>query len=151
MGGLSGEDGGLLPRLYLGLPHEKMHRESVFSMLYALSVFVVLPCALVAGWAVYIAGDKQISPTGTSSFVGFSLATASALLALGTFVYGIATGGFRHYDPRLLTIYAVGCLLSLSGVISGIAGVWRSNPLRWLAPFCALGTLVFWVVSMSLE
>ena len=119
--------------------------------LYGSFVFIVLPFALIAGWARYAVGHKESSTVAAYSLIGFSLATVSALLALGAFIYGMATGGFRHYDPRLMRIYALGCLLSLAAVIMGIAGVRRPHPLRWLSPFCALGTLLFWFISMSLE
>jgi hypothetical protein len=51
---------------------------------------------------------------------------------------------FAYYDPLLLRIFRWGGLLSLSGMAFEIRGTWRPNPLRWYAPGCALGMLLFW-------
>lgn len=81
------------------------------------------------------------------SLIGFALATASGLLAVSSVVWAHAIGGFPYYDPRLLRMYRWGGLLSLSGLVLGIAGAWRPGPVRWLAPVCSLGTALFWFAS----
>lgn len=81
------------------------------------------------------------------SLVGFALATASSLLAASSMSYAHAIGGFPFYDPLLLRIYGWGALLSLSGTVFAFIGVWRPGPLRWHAPACAVGTLLFWFAA----
>jgi hypothetical protein len=56
-------------------------------------------------------------------------------------------GGFPFYDPRLLKIYVCGLLLSLAGILCAIGGVWRAGPVRWHAPACAVGMLLFWFMA----
>jgi hypothetical protein len=73
--------------------------------------------------------------------------TASGLLATSSVLYAHAIGGFPFYDPLLLRIYRWGALLSLSGTVFAFIGVWRPGPLRWHAPACAVGTLLFWFAA----
>lgn len=112
---------------------------------YVVVFYVGIPVAVVVGW-VRFARMKTPPRTLFSplSLIGFSLATLSALLAFGSLIYARAIGGFPFYDPRLLRIYRWGFLLSLGGVLTGAAGCWRRSPLRWYAPTCALGMLIFW-------
>jgi sulfite exporter TauE/SafE len=110
-----------------------------------------LPCALIWDWFRFYQGDKGKSAGQILSLLGFSLATLSSLLTVGTHVYALFIGGFPFYDPRLLRIYAWGALLSFAGVLTGIAGLWRSHPVRWLAPICSAGMFFFWLLSASAE
>jgi sulfite exporter TauE/SafE len=125
--------------------------ETVIVILYAALVYAVLPCGLIWGWVRWSRAERRWSFTSVLSFAGFGLATASALLAIGALLYGKSIGGWPYYDPRLMRIYAWGALLSLSGIILGIGGVWRRNPLRWHAVACALGTLIFWFGAAGTE
>jgi len=61
------------------------------------------------------------------------------------------THGFGWYDPLLLRGMLVGLLLSLGGILFGLGGVWRPNPLRWHAPISAVATLAFWLLTASME
>ena len=91
-------------------------------------------------------------PAVTSlSLAGFVLGSASALLAIGTILYAITTGGFRFYDPTLLKVYRAGLLLALGGLVFALVGVWNRNPLRWHAPALSLGMLVIWLIWVSGE
>jgi hypothetical protein len=83
--------------------------------------------------------------------IGFSLATASALLAISSVIYSKMIGGYPYYDPRLLKIYACGLLLSLAGILFAIGGVWRAGPVRWHAPACGLAMLFFWAMLANSE
>ena len=85
------------------------------------------------------------------SLIGFALATISALLAISTAIYAKAIGGFQFYDPTLLRIYRYGALLSLSGMVFSIAGLWKPSVLRWHAPVCSVGTLMYWFMLASTE
>jgi hypothetical protein len=55
--------------------------------------------------------------------------------------------GFRITIRVWLRFYRWGGLLSLSGLVFGVAGVWRPGQVRWLAPVCSSGTLLFWFAS----
>jgi hypothetical protein len=85
------------------------------------------------------------------SFAGFTLSTASALLAVASAIYGHFIGGFPYYDPRLLKIYFWGLIVSLAALLLGLTGVWRPSALRWHALICAFGTLVYWFAMIETE
>jgi hypothetical protein len=82
---------------------------------------------------------------------GFTLGTASALLAAGSILYAGATGGFPYYAPALLRIYKIGILLSLGGIAFGLGGIWKGNALRWHAAALPFGMLLLWVLWASGE
>jgi len=120
---------------------------------FAIATTILVPVLLMWGWVRW-AKDKDKNPpsrSSTFSLLGFSLATASAALALATHLYARYVHNFALHDPALPKIYAVGCLLSVAGIAFAVAGSGRSNPVRWLAPLCAFGTLIFWLLAMSTE
>src|SRR5215472_5519914 len=82
-----------------------------------ISVIAGVPTMLAWGWARWARRKPRLTPSAALSIAGFSLATASALLAIAAAVYAQAIGGFPYYDPRLLRIYRWGALLSLSASI----------------------------------
>jgi len=118
-------------------------------------IVLVVWISIIAGILVTLAWGcgrwaKRKQPRTLSaalSVAGFSLATASALLAITSMLYAQAIGGFSFYDPRLLRIYRWGALLSFVGTVVALGGLWRPNLLRWHALVSALGTLVFWVLA----
>jgi hypothetical protein len=81
------------------------------------------------------------------SLVGFTFATASVGLAISSGIYAHEIGGFPFYDPLLMQIFRTGFLLSVTGILFSVIGAWRPNPFRWHAGVCAIGTLVFWLMS----
>ena len=119
----------------------------------AVATTLVIPALLLWGWIRWAnrPQDTPLSRSDVFSLVGFSLATASAGLAFGTHLYARFVHSFAPYDPWLLRIYACGCLLSVVGIVFSVAGTGRANPVRWLAPICAIGTLLFWLLAMSSE
>jgi hypothetical protein len=119
--------------------------------LLAITVTLLVPILLVWGWLRWSNDENPRSRSSTFSLVGFVLATASAGLALGTHLYAVFVRGFRAADPTLLKIYACGSLLSVVGIGFSFAGSGKPNPVRWLAPMCAIGTLVFWLLAMGSE
>jgi hypothetical protein len=118
--------------------------EEIILSVFALAVYIVLPAAIVAGWIRWVRHRAAETPISLLSLLAFGLATCSGLLALISITYAHAIGGFPYYDPRLLRFYKWGGMLSDAGVVLGIIGCWRRNPLRWYAPLCALGMSAFW-------
>jgi len=128
--------------------------ESLFGqILLALFAGVVMsvPPLLVWGWVRWVKSAHQKTVFSILSLIGFSLANASAILAVGSALYAHAIGGFPFYDPLLLTICRWGAGISLAGTMFGSWGAWRPSPLRWHAPICGVGTLVFWLIAASTE
>ena len=117
----------------------------VLIILIALGYFAA-PVTLIWGWVRWVRHPRLKTIPSILSLIGFSLATASAVLAVSLAAYAQAIHGFPFYDPRLLRIIRCGCLLSVGGILFGISGVWRPSSLRWHAPVCALGTLAFWII-----
>jgi hypothetical protein len=113
--------------------------------------FIGAPTLLVWGWLRWMQRPKQRTLCPNLSLAGFLFATASALLAVTSVMYSFGVGGFRYYDPRLLKIFRWGILLSLTGILFGISGVWRPSSLRWHAPASAVVTLIFWIMAVSME
>jgi len=109
------------------------------------------PTVLIWGWIRWVKRPKPRTLLPVLSLIGFVLATGSALLAIGSAAYALVIHGFQFYDPRLMRIYACGSLLSLGGIVLGIAGVWRPSSLRWHAPASGLCMLAFWIMAMAGE
>jgi hypothetical protein len=125
--------------------------QTLLLILFVAGIYVALPVAIVWGCVKWAKRTSRPTVFSTLSLIGFSLATASALLALSSLVYAQAIHGFPFYDRRLLRTYASGGLLSLSGMAFGLSGVWRPSPLRWFAPICAAGMLLFWFAMAVAE
>ncbi len=112
--------------------------------------YLVTPVALIWGWTRWTRQRKQRTVPAILSLIGFLFATASAVVAASSVAYA-QVHHFPYYDPLLLRIFRWGVLLSLVGVLFGIGGVWRPDPLRWHAPICGLGMFAFWFVAASGE
>jgi len=110
-----------------------------------------IPLLLIWGWIRWSKDRNPRTIPTTLSLVGFTLSSSSALLALLTALYARFIRSFPFYDPTLMKIYGYGSLLSVAGLLFGIAGVWRRGPLRWLAPACSIGMLAFWIIAMTGE
>ncbi len=130
-----------------------MHRVTDLTLLvfFAIGIYLAVPAAMIAGWVRWIRGSQPQTLSSVLSLIGFTLATASGLLAISSVLYAQTIGGFPYYDPSLLRIYRWGVLLSLAAIVFAIVGAWRPSPLRWYAPACAVGMLVFWFMSASGE
>lgn len=124
-----------------------MSVQVVFAILIALS-YIVSPIMLIWGWARWAGQPKSGTVASILSLVGFSFATASAALAVSSVAYA---HHFGFYDPLLLRIFRWGLLLSLTGILSSIGGVWRQSSLRWHALISGIGTLAFWVLAAEGE
>jgi hypothetical protein len=112
--------------------------------------FVLGPIMLVWGWVRWVQRPRLRTVPSTLSLWGFIMASTSAVLAISAIAYAqIRT--FAYYDPLLMKIMAGGVLLSLAGLVFGLTGIWRANPLRWHAPISAVAMLAFWVLAASME
>jgi hypothetical protein len=124
---------------------DRVARDALLVM-YVAGACIGLPASLIWGWVRWARGQRHQTVV-TLSVVGFTLTTAAAVLALSSAVYAQEIGGFPFHDPRLIGIYRWGGLLSFCGIAFGIGAAWRPGPLRWHAPFCAAGMLMFWVLA----
>jgi hypothetical protein len=121
--------------------------EQVAVIAFAIAVYAVLPAAIIFGWIRWVRRRVQETWLSRFSLLAFSLATVSGVLAVISVIYAHAIGGFPYYDPRLLRFYRWGGVLADAGLLLGIIGCFRRNPLRWYAPLCALGMSVFWAAA----
>ena len=122
---------------------------TLLEMFWVITMFAV-PVLTVWGWVRWTRSTQPRTFSSTASLIAFCFSTASAALAFVTWVLAL-TKGFRFYDPLLLTIYGFGLVLSLIAFLFSLAGVWRPNLLRWHAPLCAMGTLLFWFIAVEAE
>ena len=120
-----------------------------FLVLVVLS-YLVAPVALIWGWIRWVRLPKKWTLTAILSLIGFGWVTASAILAVSAAAYA-QMHYFPFYDPLLMRIFRWGFLLSLAGLVFGLGGVWRTNPLRWHALAGAVGTLAFWAIAAAGE
>jgi hypothetical protein len=118
---------------------------------FRIAIYFGLPLMTVWGWTRWAVDSEKRSKAAVLSLVGFAFGTSSLLLAIGSVAYALAIRGFAYYDPVLLRIYSIGTLLSLSGLLFSLCGVWRRNPVRWYAPLCSVGMLLFWFSSAMTE
>src|SRR5258708_15644353 len=123
----------------------------VLGILFVISTYMLLPAAIIWGWIRWIRYEKARSVISYFAAIGFAFATASGLLAVSAIIFAHHIRGFPFYDPRLLKIYRWGALLSLTGITFAAGGAWKPSPLRWLAPACTLGTLLFWLGAAAGE
>jgi len=109
-----------------------------------LGIMAVGPISMIWGWLDWAIKPAQPGRLKFLSLAGFTLGSASVLLAAGSLAYSHSIGGFPFYDPLLMRIYATGSSLSLLALLFGIAGVWRKHLLRWRAVLIAACTLFMW-------
>jgi len=121
--------------------------EQVLVMMFVLCTDIVLPAAIIYGWVRWAKSKATIAGLSVLSLVAFVLATSSALLAFGALLYAHLMRSFPFHDPTLMQIYRWGFLSSLGGFVLGFIGCWRRSALRWYAPVCSLGVVVFWIAA----
>ena len=119
--------------------------------LFVVAITLTIPVLLLWGWLRLSQQHAPRSRSATFSLLGFSLATASAGVAIGTHLYARFVSSFPAHDPTLTKIYLCGCFLSLAGIVFAVAGSGAPGAVRWLAPVCAFGTFVFWLLAMSTQ
>ncbi len=115
----------------------------------ALIIYVALPAAFAWGWVAWLRTPHARNVSSRFCLLCHSLATASVLLAYGTLIYAHWVRPFPYGDSNLTTIARIGVLLPLLALVSAAKGLSKSDfprPLGWLAPICALGALMLWIV-----
>jgi hypothetical protein len=117
--------------------------EEIVLVIFVIAVYVALPAGIIAGWIRWLRRRAPETRFSFLSLLAFGLATCSGLLALISLIYAHAIGGFPYYDPRLLRFYRWGSILADVGLVLGIIGCWRRNPLRWYAPSVLWACLSF--------
>ncbi len=125
----------------------KRAAEYVLVMVLVLCTDIVLPAAIIYGWVRWAKSKATANRLSVLSLVAFALATSSALLAFGALLYAHLVRSFPFHDTTLMRIYRWGFLSSLSGFLLGIVGCWWRSTLRWYAPVCSLGVVVFWIAA----
>lgn len=120
---------------------------SIVSAVVITALYGGVPGVMIWGWVRWIRRKQPGTIWSVLSLLGLAFATVSALVAAGSILYAHSIGGFPYYDPRLMRIFRWGGLLSLAALVFAIAGVWKSNPVRWHALGCAVATLFFWFAS----
>lgn len=124
--------------------------EIIIGVLAVLS-YLVAPLTLVWGWVRWTRQSKQRNVLAILSLLGFSLASGSALLAGGAIAYAQLIRGFGFYDPQLMRIMGIGIVLSLGGLVFGLSGIWKENPLSWHAPVLSVSSLAFWLLEAAMQ
>jgi hypothetical protein len=120
--------------------------EHIYPIPFYIGLFIVLPAAMISGWAQWAKQKSPRTSPSVLSLIGFALACLSGLLMIsaGLIISGIVF--FQDYDP-LLKLVAWGGLLSILGFAFAIAGAWRRSPLPWYALSCSL--LVFLLSAIA--
>jgi hypothetical protein len=113
-------------------------------VLFFIVIYLGTPTTMILGWRRWWKAKPRTAMLPVLSLIGLLFGSASLLLAVSSVFYSTMIGGFPYYDPLLLKIYRWGFLLSLSGIIFALAGIWKPSPSRWFAPACSVGMLVFW-------
>jgi hypothetical protein len=121
------------------------------SWILVIAVCVSLPAFLIAGWRKWMRHAPQRGIPAACALVGFILGSMSALIAVCSSLYASVRGGFAYYDPALLTIYRIGFLLALGGLISALGGLWKPNALRWYSPAVCIAMIMLWCIWMAGE
>lgn len=111
------------------------------------TLMLATPILLVGGWVRWSKSPDSRYGRAGLAFVGFSLATASAVLAIIAWIVAVVRPlPFSH--PLSLLTYLSALLLSIVGIGTAVAGISEPGPLRWIAPMCVAGTAAFWFMFL---
>ena len=124
--------------------------ERFFSAIF-IGICVGVPLLLLVGWTRWARGEKPDTFVAFMALTSLSLATASALLAMGTTLVAFTIGGLPYHTGFLILIEACGGFLSLLGALFGIGGVWKPSSVRWDGLIGSIGTLLFWLAQLAGE
>lgn len=120
----------------------------IFFATLVIFAYGVAPVMLFWGWVRWTMNRPRTWTVPSSlSFAGFVCASASAVLALC-----IIANGANWYEcspGAIAYCLMIGAALSALGLVIAVGGLWRSSPLRWHAPICAVATLAFWLIATT--
>lgn len=118
----------------------------VADRLFVVFVLGGLVAWVAWGWRSWIRRrPEQLSVEMKCSLAGFTLASVSAVLEIGSGTYAQFKNGFPFEDPALLRIYRRGFVLAFFGLLTGLFGIAKKTPLRWKAPALSTVLLLLWV------
>src|SRR5207248_3678744 len=115
-------------------------------------LFPGLPTLILAWalWRWFRSAPRIVEPAWRSyvAIGAIGCAGVSSTLWLISLLWARVTGGFRYYDPVLLSFYQWGCLTGLIGFLISFIG---KGKLRW--PACGLSSLMvfLWLMAASTE
>ena len=118
---------------------------AILAFTLTLGWYIIVPAALILGWVRWVKGAQAPRAASLLSLAGFSLVTASGVLA----VYSHFAGGFSGNDWWMLAVYGCGALSSVLGLALALCGAFRASALRWRAPSCAIATFLFWLAGFG--
>jgi hypothetical protein len=110
-------------------------------------VCIAIAFVLVSGWFDWARQPRRRDAFSLLALMGYSLATASLLIAVGSLVYARRIGGFAQDHPLWIRLIRLGLALSFGGLIFAFVGLWRRSALRCYALALSLGTLFFWCAA----
>jgi hypothetical protein len=105
---------------------------------------------VIWGYASWWRNDRHSSVAILCSFAGFTLASLSALVEIGSGVYA-QFHTFRFYDPVLMKIYRLGFLTAALGLVVSVGGLASKSALRWKAPALSTVMLLLWLWHAASE
>ena len=123
----------------------------VAEFIITTAILFGVPALFIWGWIRWFTSEKPNTLLSYLSFAGFTFASISVSVFVGTIIYGSISGGFQPYAPGLLRMFRVGTLLSLTALALGVVGTFKPSAVRWHAPLCGLGTLLFWIFAAASE
>lgn len=117
--------------------------------LVAVVTYLLGPIFLVWGWLSWVKQrPKSWTRSSVLSFVGFCVASLSAVFAVWTILYA-ASGRFESNYPFFFRTLRRGVILATLALVCGFAGMWRKHPLRWQAPAASICDIAFWLLAST--
>jgi hypothetical protein len=116
----------------------------VGDLIFVIAVLGGLAAWVRWGWLQWVRFPRGTSFLGWLSVSGFSLATLSALLQIGSGVYAQFVD-VAFNDSKFLRIYFIGFWLAALGLILSVCGSLGDGPLRFKGPSLSAVLVVLWI------
>lgn len=113
-------------------------------------IYIGLPTMTAWGWLRWSNQRDYKDFCPFVSLLAFACATLSGLFALISIAY-VQGAHLTFYDVRWARLLRIGLLVSASGILLSLIGIWRRSSLRWHAPLCSFGTLFLWVILAAMD
>lgn len=123
----------------------------LYDGLIFLLTFVVWPIAVAFGWVRVIQTGWPKALLPRLSFVAHVIATISLVTAIILLVLLHASNNFDDSSPIAMTMFLWLFRGSIAALVLGIAGAFRSGPLRWFAPLAAFTSILPWFIELSIK